>query len=167
MAQQETQSLWYGKIAFEVEHQKEAISQKDYRFFNIDRFLRVAQWVGRFSAECEYCRNSRSEVEALSENLTTMLNGSREQRADFERRSERLAKHLVKSHDLSLIQYYTSTYSLAGMAIGLVAGALFSLPFGLESLKYGLLIGWGVGLIAGRIAGGEKDFRYRKRKRLL
>jgi len=149
--------VWSKSIKINIENQKEEIFKRDYKFFKIDRLERIAERIDIFSDECEICEEFKKEVEDLSVNTAKLINGTPKERSSFEKRNEKIVKHLKNKHDLVHKDWYTSVYSLAGFATGIIVFGLIALLFDIRYLIFSLLFGFTLGIITGRIIGRKKD----------
>ena len=149
--------VWSKKLNNEIESQKNDIFKRDYKFFKIDRLERINERIDVFSDNCEECKNFKYELEDIVAKLPEYINGSPGKRAEYEKRNDKIVKHLKQKHDLVPEQYYSSLYSFVGFTAGalLLGGIAYLINPG--TVKWGLLAGFTAGLIAGRIFGYRKD----------
>lgn len=148
---------WYRKIAEQIaEHN---ISSRDYKFFQIERFLRAVRRLEHYSEnenciECNYLKNTAEDI-AL--NLEEYINGKRAKKIEFEKKFDKILHHLKQRHRLTPYSYFVAIYSLIGMLAGAAIGALIGMLISPVYMKVGGLVGWAIGLITGRLFGSRKD----------
>jgi len=140
-----------------IELKKEEIFKRDYKFFKIDRLERINERIDVFSDDCDECTNFKPEVENIVSKLPEYINGSPGMRAEYEKRTDSIVKHLKQKHGLVPEQYYVSVYSFIGFLSGalIFGGTAYLIEPGF--VKWGLLSGFTLGLIIGRILGHQKD----------
>ena len=149
--------VWSKNLNNEIELKKEEIFKRDYKFFKIDRLERINERIDVFSDNCEICRNFKTESEDIVNRLPEYINGSPGMRAEYEKRTDTIVKHLKQRHGLVPEQYYVSVYSFIGFLSGtlIFGGAAYLIQPGF--VKWGLLSGFTFGLLIGRIIGHQKD----------
>lgn len=151
------ESLWYQKLEKTAIEQNDLLYKNDFKFFQVDTFLKIAQKIDRFSGECTVCKESKQISEELTENLFEYLKGDLKSRKAFEKKVNAMHDHLRKVHNIYPPSYFTSFYSLLGVILGMLAGALIAYLSIPGFLKQSLLFGFVLGLITGRILGKIKD----------
>ena len=154
----QTENNWYEKVAKTVAEKK--IHKKDYKFFQIERFLRAARRIDRYAIEekCLECEHLRSTIEQIASNLDEYINESRQKKREYERMFDEILVHLKGKHQLIPYSYYVALFSLFGMLAGAALGAAIGMLISPKAMKIGGLIGWAIGLIAGRLTGSRKDY---------
>lgn len=158
---------WSTGVKRNIESKREKIYKRDFKFFKIDRLIRIADRIDEFSNTCKDCENYKKEIEQITEKLPEYINGYPRQRSEYEKRSEVLVKHLKEKHNLVQAEYYSAVYSLAGLSGGLIlAGGIFYLIHP-GFFKIGILSGFTLGIIIGRILGKRKDRQIKKDKLIL
>ncbi len=150
-------NVWSKKIKTDIDAQIDDIYKKDYKFYKIDRLERMSERIDEYSDSCSECDAFKTEVEDIVENLTESLKGSPTLRSEYEKRNEKIVKHLKEVHHLSYKEYYASVYSFVGFATGSVVLGGISWLINPTFLTFGLLAGFTIGIIAGRIIGKKKD----------
>ena len=158
--------VWSREIRKKIEVQLESIYRKDYKFFKIDRLEDMAEHIDVFSEKCPECQYFKAEIEDIAENLSDFMYGSVRKRKEYERRTEKIVKHLKNNHNLKAKGYYTSLYSFYGFTIGLAIGLLLGL-FSFKFIRFTVLLGFALGLIIGRQIGKNKDRYYEKNNLIL
>ncbi len=151
------ESLWYQKLEKTTIEQNDLLYKNDFKFFQVDTFLKIAQKIDRFSGECAVCKESKQVSEELAENLFEYLKGDLKSRKAFEKKVNAMHDHLRKAHKIYPPSYFTSFYSLLGVIFGMLAGALAAYLSISGFMKQSLLFGFVIGLLVGRIAGRIKD----------
>lgn len=161
-----SESLWYKKIRITVEEEGEKLYKKDFKFYQVDLFLKFAKKIDVLNAECDECNTIKSDIEQVAENLSHYLKGDIASRKEYERILNRISKHLKKTHGIFPAQFYLYNFSFIGIISGLALGSL-SYFIAKEYLTLGLLSGFTLGLIAGRIIGKIKDKKLAREGKVL
>ncbi|UCG26843.1 MAG: hypothetical protein JSV24_07630 [Bacteroidales bacterium] len=166
----ENKSTWF--IEFEREVMKTPISRREYRLFNIKRFVRSGNWVDYFSGSCSECREFKPKLMQNAGQLKQAISSELHHNIEFEQLNDIVYQHLRKDHKLIPGSYYISVYSLIGMLVGTaglgLAGFLADMVTGnrdFQMAKNGMLFGWFFGLVTGRILGKRKDKIIKVQKR--
>lgn len=150
--------VWSKKIKVEIDAQIDDIYKRDYKFYKIDRLERIAERIDEFSDDCSECNHLKSEVEDIVTNLSDSLqNGNTELRSEYEKRNEKIVKHLRSVHKLSYKEYYASVYSFIGIVSGTIVLGFIGWLILPQLLVFSLLTGFTIGIIAGRMIGKKKD----------
>ena len=160
-------NVWSNTIKHNIENQSENIFKRDYKFFKIDRLERIAERIDEYSGNCEVCQSFKPEVENISQNVAELINGSPNDRSQYEKRNEVIVKHLKERHGLVHRDYYASVYSLAGFAGGLVLFGGIAFLIDIRYFIFGLLTGFTIGIIIGRVMGRKKDREKEKQNLIL
>ncbi|MCF6184102.1 MAG: hypothetical protein L3J56_05675 [Bacteroidales bacterium] len=149
--------VWSKKLNDEIELKKEEIFKRDYKFFKIDRLERINERIDIFSDDCEQCQNFKKEAEDIVSKLPAYINGTPGMRGEYEKRTEKIVKHLKHKHGLVPEQYYSSIWSFTGLLSGTLIFGFTAYLINNGFLKWGLFLGFTIGIIAGRIYGNRKD----------
>jgi len=165
---------WFEEVKQNIEQISEKkIKPKEVRFYNLGSFITIAQRIGEFSGSCKECENSKADILEISQTIDTYLNTSNQTRKAFEQKRDSFANHLKKTHNLVKQNIYAPTYAFAGLLIGSILGygiaktmLLFN-DYNNDLVRVSILIGWAIGLIAGRILGVQKDNKIKKEKRFF
>ena len=154
-------------IESNIESQKSLIYKKDIKFYGVDKIVKMASIVEKFSKECSVCIQKKTEIEDISKNLGNYLNNSVKLRKEYEHLSDEITEHLKTEHQIFSKTYFASLYSAYGTIAGLLAGFIFGFIFFKENLFTSVLIFWTVGIIVGRFYGLRKDREVAKENRNL
>ncbi len=161
------ESLWYKKIEKTIIEENEKLYKNDFKFYQVESFLKIAKKVDHFAANCSTCNSSKAVSEELTENLADYLKGDVASRRAYEKKLTVMNKHLRKEHSIYPKQYFISLYSLLGVVIGLLSGALVAYLTIPGFMKQSLLFGFVAGLFIGRIWGKVKDKKQLKAGKVL
>ncbi|NOU61848.1 hypothetical protein [Marinifilum caeruleilacunae] len=148
---------WVEAISKKVDQQaQEYISVKDFRFYQIEKLKRIAKLLDR-QGSCLDCKYAKAELEKIVDELDRLINKSGVNRSEYEKRVEKLLKHLKKEHGVYQIHHFTYTYSAIYGLLGMVFGLLltYGLFYSFNSTVFFLCAG--VGMIVGNILGNRKD----------
>lgn len=153
------QNSWLDSINTNIDNQiDDHISVKDYRFYQIEKLKRIAALLDKDkNINCLNCKHGKIELEKIVNELDRLINKSGVNRREYEKRVEKLIKHLKDDHQIYQAHHFTYTYSGVYTLVGVVFGLL---------LSYGIFHAFnpriffmcaGVGMIAGNILGAKKD----------
>jgi hypothetical protein len=159
-------SEWFEKIESVIAEQEKLIRKKDYKFFQIDRLLRVAERVDLESDKCTACEALKPEIENISGKVASFVNGRPSERRELEKRFDALMKHLKQGHQIYPVYYFVSLYSFLGILFGSALGWLVGLIIP-NLFIFCLLSGFAIGVVVGYIYGNRLDLRARVAKKLI
>jgi len=161
------ESLWYKKIEKTIIEENEKLYKNDFKFYQVDSFLKIAKKIDSFAPDCKTCKEAKINSEDLAENLFEYLKGDVHSRRNYEKKLDTMNMHLRKKHHIYPKQYFISLYSLFGVIGGLLFGAFISYITIPGFMKQSLLFGFVVGLFTGRILGKIKDNKQKKEEKVL
>ena len=153
------QNSWLDNINTNIDNQIDNhISVKDYRFYQIEKLKRIAALLDKDkNINCLDCKHGKIELEKIVDELDRLINKSGVNRREYEKRVEKLIKHLKDEHQIYQAHHFTYTYSGIYTLVGVVFGLL---------LSYGIFYAFnpriffmcaGVGMVAGNVLGSKKD----------
>lgn len=158
---------WLKEVHDNIQKGKANLTEKDIRFFHVERLQRIAGHIEGNSSDCAYCLKMKIPVLELSANLNLYIHGSIKDRVYHEEIFDRAVTHLKVSHGIYPSFHFNYLYSFIGFIAGLGFGiAIYFLFIGLIELKLILVLAL-VGLLAGQIAGRKKDNIVRREGRKL
>ena len=171
----ETNQAWFAQVKENIEQISEkSIKPKDVRFYNLGGFIDIAQRIDEFSTTCSQCNSYKAEVLEISEHIDKYINTSSTSRKDFEKKRDKYSKHLTKTHGLVKKNTFAPTFAFIGLLVGALLGYLFAKTYcwfhGIENpgfTKVSILIGWALGIVAGRIWGVLKDRKIKKEQKFF
>ena len=167
MATNNTLKVWSKTIKNKIDEQIDDIYKRDYKFYKIDRLERIAEHIDVFSHECEECEAFKTDIKDIAERLSEYLKGVPQLRSEYEKRNEKIVNHLQKKHKLAYKEYYASSYSFLGFAIGsaIFGGVMWFINS--NFIVPAVLMGFALGLIIGRILGKKKDKKIEENNLIL
>jgi len=151
------ETLWYKKLEIKVLEEIEKLYKNDFKFFQVETFLKAAKKADNFSEQCSTCKIHKKSSEKIANNLENYLKGDFKLRKDYEKQLDKITKHLKKEHKIYPEQYFISLYSLFGVLGGVGIGALIAYLTIPGFINQSMLFGFVGGLIIGRILGKRKD----------
>lgn len=154
---------YVSKIKSLIAEQEKNISPKDYRFYLVDRFIKLASHVDKNATKCIECKSFKKDIEEVSTKLADYLNSSKTNKIKYEVINDKIISHLNKTHNMKPKSYYTSLYSVLGILAGLIFG------FALTYIIYGgisriILFVLLIGFLIGNYIGHRKDRELKKNK---
>jgi len=157
----ESHSVWYDKIAKEINLHKDSLSKKDAKKYKLDLLLRVARRVDDFYSYCGECQLFQPEITTLVQGLSNLAQmpqpAAKEGRRSYNKTLDNIVKHLRKQHKLVTQGYYRG--------IGMMIGAVISSAIGAALGNPG--IGAGVGIGLGLAIGSYLDKKAEKEGRVI
>jgi len=151
------ETLWYKKLEIKVLEEIEKLYKNDFKFYQVETFLKAAKKTDGFSEQCSTCKIHKKSSEKIADNLENYLKGDFKLRKDYEKQLDKITKHLKKEHKIYPEQYFISLYSLFGVLGGFGAGALIAYLTIPGFINQSMLFGFVGGLIIGRILGKKKE----------
>lgn len=153
------------KITDRISAQRNDISDRDFRFYQLDKIIRISQFLEK-DRDCKDCRLYLENIFEFIDNLPDNLS-DRKKRMMFDGTIEKTLRHLRKIHGFYLEKYFNYNYTVLGMFAGLATGIFISYIITEYSKAPIIIAGWLTGLIAGRITGNILDKRIKKESRQM
>lgn len=151
------EDTWLNKISKKVDQQAlEFISVRDYRFYQIEKIKRIAALLDK-QTSCLDCKYAKEELEAIVDDLDRLINKSGVNRSEYEKKVEKLLKHLKEEHQVYQQHHFTYTYSGVYMLAGVVFGLLLSYGMFYDFNPTIFFLCSGISLIVGNFLGSKKD----------
>lgn len=148
---------WIEKISENIDQQVEMyISVRDYRFYQIEKLKRIAKLLEN-QGDCLDCKHAKTELESVVMDLDRLINKSGTDRSEYEKRVEKIIKHLKDKHQVYQSYYFTYTYSAIYIFIGCVFGLLISYGLYFEFNATLFFLCAGIGMFLGNVLGSRKD----------
>lgn len=148
---------WLAEFNENIQKAKVNLSEKDIKFFHVERLIKIAEHIENNSNGCADCLRMKMPVLELSANLNRYIHGNYRDRTYFERIFDLALKHMKVSHGLYPPFHFNYLYTFIGFLAGSVCGTLIYLLFkGNAELKLISILAL-IGLLAGQIAGRKKD----------
>lgn len=149
------------------EHEESGIKTKDLRFFHVDSLLNYAGHCEKLSSKCKLCKSYQKEIETIVNDLDQYLNGNMSGRSAYEKKLHAIQAHLKSEHLLVVPKYNLSLFTFIGMIIGTLFGIVVAEWINPNSRDIFLLVGWFIGLLAGRLSGLSKEKKLEAQGRYL
>ena len=153
------QNSWLEDINNNIDNQIDLhISVKDYRFYQIEKLKRIAALLDEDKQKnCLNCKHGRIELENIVNELDRLINQSGTNRSEYEKRVEKLIKHLKDAHKIYQAHHFTYTYSGIYTLIGITLGLLVSYGVFYNFNPHIFFLCAGIGMITGNIRGAKRD----------
>lgn len=126
------------------------IYKKDYTFFEVDTFAKCADYVEKESANCPECRALLNDMVLLAERYPEMLNNGSSGRNKFQQHLNQYTSHLSDKHGYRRKGIYMPIYTMAGLAIGALAGWISG--YYLVCMASCMILGYTIGSVLDRKA---------------
>ena len=148
---------WVDNISKEIDEQIDLyISVRDYRFYQIEKLKRIAKLLNK-QETCSDCRDAKKELVSIVGDLDRLINKSGVNRSEYEKRVEKLIKHLKDQHKVFQAHHFTYTYSAIYTLIGAAFGILLSYGIFYSFTSSVFFFTSGIGMFVGNILGSRKD----------
>jgi len=148
---------WVNKVSKEIDDQIDlCISIRDYRFYQIDKLKRIAKHLNN-QKNCLECKSAKKELEDIVQDLDRLINKSGVNRGEYEKRVEKLIKHLKEQHEVFQAHHFTYNYSAIYTLVGAVFGLLLSYGIFYSFNATVFFLASGVGMLIGNVLGSRKD----------
>ncbi|MGZ2370813.1 hypothetical protein ACXR6G_13610 [Ancylomarina sp. YFZ004] len=153
------QNSWLNSINTNIDNQiEDHISIKDYRFYQIEKLKRIAALQDKDkNKNCLNCKHGKKELEKIVNELDRLINKSGVDRSEYEKRVEKLIKHLKDEHQIYQAHHFTYTYSGIFTLVGVAFGLLLSYGLFYSFNPHIFFMCAGVGMIVGNLLGAKKD----------
>ncbi len=153
------QNSWLNSIHTNIDNQIDLyISVKDYRFYQIEKLKRIATLLDDAKQKnCLDCKHAKIELENIVDELDRLINKSGVNRSEYEKRIEKIIKHLKDAHQIYQAHHFTYTYSAIHTLVGVVLGLALAFGIFYRFNPHIFFACAGVGMITGNIRGARKD----------
>ncbi len=156
-----TDKQWVDEVTFNLNKAKKKQNSKDERLLQLNKVIRIVSKVGDFAHSCKECNSYKKQLEDFSIDPKSYVTFNKKLK-EFDAFLNVVSKHLETEHQIRAIRYYTSLYSFYGMLAGAIIGAGGVFLVNQEKVYAGVLIGWMIGLVIGRLIGVKKDSNHKK-----
>ena len=157
---------WAKKTIESIDTNLADAREKDTRFFRVEEFKRNILRMDKYSASCPYCAQQKIPVGEITIKIGEAIEIPGKTRREYDRITNRLARHMQKEHGFFAPYHFTYLYSFFGIIAGLILGLLLIAIFPgytFEMMSTGIIIG----LIPAYFKGHYKDKKIRKENRLM
>ena len=138
-----TYDNWLNDTLESIAAYKQTLNKKDAKKYRLDYLTRLAQRIAEFSNECGECQKYQSDITKLTKDLGGLIQSSKEEKKNYDRKIKEITNHLQKKHKL----YVEGTLIGIGIALGPAIGV--ALGSGMGNVGAGIGIGVGIGLVFG------------------
>ncbi len=153
------QKNWLENINATIDNQVEQhLSIKDCRFYQIEKLKRIASILDSSKYKnCSDCKHAKIELEQIVNELDRLINKSGVDKSEYEKRVEKIIKHLKDAHQIYQAHHFTYTYSGIYTLIGMTLGIILSYSIFYSFTPHVFFACAGLGMIIGNIHGARKD----------
>ncbi|MBN1248434.1 MAG: hypothetical protein JXC32_12300 [Anaerolineae bacterium] len=120
--------IWYRKLELAINDRQDDFTDKQWRKYQVDHLLKVANRVRETSEDCEVCQSYQHTLTRLEEEFAE-LPGSKAQRQYQSQQLREMGQHFVKAHNLAppgyFLRHWLRTGLIGGVLVGLVAMVVF------------------------------------------
>lgn len=135
--------IWYRKLEDELDEHRDDFDEKQWKKYQLDQLLKVANRVRTLSDGCETCRSYQHLLTRMEEEVQELPDSKAQRQYQREQLYE-MAKHFVAEHRLAPPNFFLRKYLRLGLIIGGVVGFVAMVLVGnLLLLPLGLLLGGG------------------------
>lgn len=160
-------SPWLAEFNENIQKEKVNLSEKDIKFFHVERLIKIAEHIENNSNACADCLRMKIPFLELSANLRRYIHGNYRDSTYFEKIFVSALTHMKVTHGLYPSFHFNYLYTFIGFIIGIVCGTLIYLLFNGNVGSKLIAILALAGLLAGQIAGRKKDNIVRREGRKL
>jgi hypothetical protein len=139
----ETYDNWLNNTLESIAAQKQVFSKRDTKKYKLDFLSRLAKRIADFSKECGECQKFQGDISKLAQDLGGLVQSSKEERKNYDRKIKAITGHLQKKHKLFAEGTYVGFGIALGPAIGVAIGS------GMGNVGAGIGIGVGIGVAIG------------------
>jgi hypothetical protein len=134
---------WLNNTLESIAAYKQTFNKKDTKKYKLDFLARMAKRIADLSQECEECQKFQSDISKLAQALGGLIQSSKEEKKNYDRKIKEITSHLQKKHKLVAEGTYVGFGIALGPAIGVAIGS------GMGNVGAGLGIGIGIGVVIG------------------
>lgn len=139
----ETYENWLNNILETFAAYKQTFNKKDIKKFKLNFLARLAKRTADLSVECGECQKFKDDISKLAGDLGRLVQSSKEEKKNFDRKIKEITSHLQKKHKLFAEGTYVGFGIALGPAIGVAIGS------GMGNIGAGIGIGVGIGVAIG------------------
>lgn len=140
-----------------AQHEDNGLSEKEMRFYHVDKLYGMAKHTGGFASSCATCLAHKVDIEQIVEELPQYLDGTNTNRQRYEEQYDAIEKHLKREHGLATPLQAQYIHLMVGMVVGAALGYVVSFAINPNSIQFFVFIGWFLGTATGQIMGKRKE----------
>lgn len=141
--------IWYRKLELAIHERRDDFTDKQWRKYQVEHLLRVADRVRASSEDCETCQSYQHTLTRLEEEFAALPDSKAQRQYQSEQLGE-MGKHFVKAHGLAPKDYFVRYWLRIGLIAGVVVGLVSTIVVGnLLLLPGGVVIVGGMGALYG------------------
>ncbi len=153
---------WLLEFNQNISREREKLSERDLRFFQLERLMKISRHIETNHKECEGCLVFKPRILELSENFSRYVHGNIKEKVHYEEIFDNAFKHMKNTHGLYPSFHFTYHYTFKGLMAGLAAGTFTFIIFrGIFEIQL-ILITALAGIIFGQVFGRRKDNQIRR-----
>lgn len=128
---------------------------------NFEVLPRLGRVLNQKANECNSCKNNWQKLQEATEKFDLFFDDNNNYINNFDNVVNEATKHLKKEHNIIAKGYTVSVYSLMGMIIGTLLGALTFFVDKTQLLS-GMIIGWTLGTFVFWFIGKFKESKLKR-----
>jgi len=152
------------EISEKLNEQLTGVSRSEIRASNLEVYPRLIEALYNRSSSCSRCKVLYDESSKFTDDIVSVIKGTKEQRKEFEDFVKTAYMHLHEVHKTLPKGKILSLSVLVGMLLGLSIAVIAGYFMDQDLLRYGAL-GWIIGVFAGWITGKIRESNLRKKNR--
>ncbi|SMO32615.1 hypothetical protein SAMN06265379_10138 [Saccharicrinis carchari] len=161
------QLLSYDEWMSDLEEKVDKIPRVQAVISSFEVLPRLGKLLSDKSNSCSECFMYWQKLQESTLHFDQFFEDGNRYSIDFENLVEIIMQHLKISHAIRPKGYLLSLYTLAGMVVGVLLGAIVGFAFLSGEYKGAVLLGWLIGMLLGWSAGTRKEKRMRKQSRIF
>ncbi len=152
------------EISEKLNEQLTGVSRAEIRAANLEVYPRLVDALYSRSSSCSRCKELYEESSKFTDDIVSVLKGTKEQRKEFEEFVRTAYMHLHEVHKTLPKGKILSVSVLVGMLLGLSFAVIIAFFMNEDLLRYSAS-GWVLGLVAGWIIGKVREHNLKKKNR--
>ena len=157
-----TELLSYQDWMDYLEDKASKISKIQAVISNFEVLPRLGKLLEAKASDCPECHLYWKKLQESTEHLDEFFKDGNRYSINFDNLVEEILNHLKLQHSIRPKGYVLSIYTILGMGLGLLVGAVMGLLFLSVPLKGGVVLGWLIGVMIGWFTGKYKEEKMRK-----
>lgn len=141
--------IWYRKLEQAIDDRRDDLTDKQWKRFQVEHLLRVANRVREMSDACETCKSYQHTLTRLEEEFAELPDSKAQRQYQAEQLRE-MGKHFVKAHNLAPPSFFLRKWLRLGLLVGVMGGFAAMLVTGnFLIFSIGILAVGGLGALYG------------------
>ena len=101
----ETYNNWLNNTLESIAAHKQSLGIKGAKKYKLDYLSRVIKRIADISKECRECQKFQGDITKLTKDLGGLVQSSKEEKKNYDRKIKDITSHLQKKHKLLIIMF--------------------------------------------------------------